>query len=102
MSWKDIIIDFGKVKTGTVVEGKFKYEGDGKYVSSKPSCGCTVGDWNKETKELAVKYTPKAIPLHLKKEGKTTYNSSKYILVTMVEDGMVKNYNLQIKANIYE
>lgn len=102
MSWKNKSIDFGNLKVGTTVKAKFEYLGDGKYISSKTSCGCTVANWDKDKKILETKYTPKAIPVHLKNEGKNSYDSLKHIMVTMIEDGLVKNFNLQIKAKIHE
>lgn len=102
MSWKNKQVDFGLLKVGSTVSAVFEYLGEGKYVSSKTSCGCTVANWDKSKKVLETKYTPKAIPVHLKNAGKDTYDSLKYVMVTMVEDGLVKNYNLEIKAKVYE
>jgi hypothetical protein len=102
MSWKNKQVNFGLLKVGRTVSAAFEYLGEGKYVSSKTSCGCTVANWDKSKKVLETKYTPKAIPVHLKNAGKDTYDSLKYVMVTMVEDGLVKNYNLEIKAKVYE
>lgn len=99
--WKQETIDLGRVKAKVPVTVSFEYLGNGKYVQSKTSCGCTLADWDEGSSMLKTTYTPGDIAKHLKAMGKDEYNSVKYISVTMVENGNVIGYDLQIKAKIY-
>lgn len=100
--WKQQVIDLGKVKAKVPIDVSFKYLGDGKYVSSKASCGCTIPNWDATVSMLNATYTPNEVAKHLKLAGKNEYNSVKYIRVVMVEGGNVINYDLEIKAKVYE
>ena len=100
--WKEKIIDLGNVKAEKPVNVEFKYLGDGEYSSSSTSCGCTVADWNKETKTLKSVFTPNPVAKHLKDTGQTNYNSIKYINVVMIEGQSVNKYELIIKAVVHE
>ena len=100
--WKEKTIDLGDVKAQEPINVQFQYLGDGEYSSSSTSCGCTVADWDKETKTLKSVFTPNAIAKHLKDAGQTQYNSVKYIYVVMIEGQSVNKYDLMIKALVHE
>lgn len=100
--WKQRIIDLGKIKAKVPVIVSFEYDGGGRYIQSKTSCGCTLAHWDKNNSVLKTTYTPGDIGPHLRAMGKTQYDSLKFITVTMIEDKKVINYDLQIKAKVHE
>ena len=96
--WKQEIINTGRVKAKVPITIKFEYLREGRFVSAKSSCGCSIPEWKGDGIEVI--YTPAAIPAHLK--GKTEYESTKHITVIMIEDLMQKNYNLKIQSTVYK
>lgn len=100
--WKQQVIDLGRVKAKVPVKVSFEYVGDGKYIQSKTSCGCTLASWDGANSVLDTTYTPGDIAAHLRAMGKSEYDSLKFVSVTMIEGGKVINYDLQIKAKVHE
>ena len=100
--WKQQIIDLGKVKVKVPVKVGFEYVGDGRYIQSKTSCGCTLASWDSANSVLETTYTPGDVAPHLRAMGKSEYDSLKFVQVTMIENKKVVNYDLQIKAKVHE
>lgn len=98
--WKQEVINTGRIKTKVPITVKFEYLREGKFVSAKSSCGCSIPQW--KDGNIEVVYTPNNIPEHLANKGITEYDSVKYIAVIMIEDSMQKNYNLQIQSKVYK
>ena len=98
--WKSENIHVGRVKVKQPVTVKFDYLSEGKFVSAKSSCGCSIPIW--KDNYLEVIYTPNDIPQHLVNKGQTKYESTKHITVIMVEGHAQKNYNLKIQSTVYK
>jgi hypothetical protein len=85
MNWEHTIIELGTLRVNHVTKLIYRYLGATpeliKISNVKVSCGCSVPEWNPETKELKIIYTPNPVPTHLIQQGKNSYHSSKYILV---------------------
>ena len=100
--WKEVTKNLGRIKVGVATDIKFYYQGDGKHIGTKVSCGCTDAKWNKDLKVLEVVYNSKDIPLHLAQRGDTEYPSKKVIKVTMIENSQQVIYDLLIQAQVYK
>lgn len=85
MNWKQAEIDLGVINVNQTVNVIFDYIGNHPELIKQDhitaSCGCSKPIWDDKNNLLIVNYTPNPIPLHLKSQGKHSYNSNKYILV---------------------
>lgn len=85
MNWRQNNIDLGTLKVHQVTQVVFDYIGDHpEYIEQgniKVGCGCSVANWNPETNQLIITYTPNPIPHHLLAERKHSYHSEKYAIV---------------------
>lgn len=94
--WNRIVADLGTVTapfTATVI---FHHTGVISNLIVKPSCGCTVPDWNETTNNLTLNVDIGRIPAHLKKEG--FYLINKTISLEYTEEEKEKRIVLIIKA----
>jgi len=98
--WKQEVINTGRIKVKVPITVKFEYLREGKFVSANSSCGCSIPEWKEGGIEVV--YTPNDVPKHLALKGKSEYESTKHIVVVMIEDSMQKNYNLKIQSTVYK
>lgn len=100
MEWEIKNIDLGtiKQKAGQEIIFKVKEGEEIKRISNlDSSCGCSTPRWDEKNKQLKVSYIPGAVPIHLIKEGKKSYKSSKMIYVKY-EDGTSDVLNFTAKV----
>lgn len=68
MNWISKHLDIGEVKINKEVTIEFKFDGDAKPIKNlNSSCGCSIPYYDEVNKLVRVKFTPGAIPVHLKK-----------------------------------
>ena len=94
--WDRTVIDLGQVNAPLTAGVSFHHTGVVTNLIAKPSCGCTVPEWNPITSTLSVNVSISKVPQHLKKEGK--YIINKTISVDYIDDGKQKKEVLIIKA----
>jgi hypothetical protein len=83
-SWKKVLLDLGEIRQGKRKRIIFTADNTIKGIKDiSASCGCTKADYNKETNELKIVYTPKKIPPHLTIQG--FYETYKYLTITYID-----------------
>lgn len=94
--WDRTVIDLGTINAPLTAGVSFHHTGVITGFIAKPSCGCTVPEWNPITNTLAINVSIGKIPKHLKTEGKYVIN--KTVAVEYTEEGKQKKEVLIIKA----
>ncbi len=96
--------DIGAVRVGTPITVKFKYSKLGAIVDVQTSCDCTSITRMDAENALILTFKAKAIPPHLKQQGKTRYKVSKSVTLkidnpdTHTQDTVVLTFN----GTVYE
>lgn len=92
MDWKNKVQDFGSIKTRSIHNGVFNYQGSKKIESVRPSCNCIAQIQIDDGRKISLTYTADEIPPHLEE-----MTVSKLIFVTF---GDHSEDALEVKAKI--
>lgn len=79
--FKIINFSLGAIKAGLQQNIYFPYENIQEIVKIHAPCDCSKPFNESNNNRLLVRYVPKAVPIHLKQEGKHEYTTKKIITV---------------------
>lgn len=90
--WKSKEQNIEETFIGKSYDVIFEYEGDIRVMKNRwgnpeiiTSCGCTLATLDTKKKQLKVKFSPSKLPVHLKKNGVTSYETTKKITIKYVD-----------------
>jgi hypothetical protein len=102
--FKQTIRNLERVKIGTKFEIKFPYDNVERIVSVESSCDCSTPIIEEENHRVIIQYTPKAVPVHMKLENRSSYTFRKTFPVYYIPSGETepKLTILEIQGIAYE
>lgn len=101
--FKEIEKSIGHVKIGKSQTIYFEYDSLGTVIEATSPCDCSIPVNDASNKRIRVEYTPKAVPIHLKKAGHTEYAIRKPITIKWTnEQGIETITELIFKGVVHE
>lgn len=98
-------VDLGGIRVGSQHTVVFRFDDEIKKLNKiETSCGCTLVDYIAGSKEIKIMYKAQEMPIHLIKENKKFYQTTKAITVFFEElaaPGTESTEVLTFSANVF-